>query len=82
MCRWRILPERWHCWGECDPGICAQGRQPSERLLRSRDDIFDQYSLQGCIDAFDALFELREQISVSGSQRTMLLFKRRQALEA
>ena len=48
-----------------------------KRLLRSRDDIFDQYTLQGCIDAFSPLFELREQIPVSGSQRTILLFKRK-----
>ena len=49
-----------------------------KRLLRSRDDIFDQYTLQGCIDAFESLFDLQDQISVSGSKRTLLLFKRKE----
>jgi len=48
-----------------------------KRLLRSRDDIFDQYTLQGCIDAFTQLYELRKKIPVRGSQRTILLFKRK-----
>jgi hypothetical protein len=48
-----------------------------KRLLRSRDDIFDNYNLQGLIDSFIPLFDLQEQIAVSGSQRTMLLFKRK-----
>ena len=52
-----------------------------KRLLRSRDDIFDTYTLQGCIDAFSPLFELRAQIPVSGSQRTILVFKCKNTLE-
>ncbi len=51
-----------------------------KRLLRSRDDIFDAYHLPGLIDAFSPLFELQKQVPVSGSQRTMLVFKRRQSI--
>lgn len=47
-----------------------------QRLLRSREDIFDQYTLQGCIAAFSEWFTLREQLSVPGSQRTILVFQR------
>ena len=35
-----------------------------KRLLRSRDDIFDTYHLQGLIDAFSPLFELQKQVPV------------------
>ena len=51
-----------------------------KRLLRSRDDIFDTYDLQGLIDAFSTHFELQKQVPVGGSQRTMLLFKRKKAI--
>lgn len=48
-----------------------------KRLLRSRDDIFDNYTLDGLIDAFAPLFDLQEKIPVAESQRTMLVFKRK-----
>ncbi len=52
-----------------------------KRLLRSRNDIFDAYTLQGCMDAFKDLFDLQKQIPVNGSQRTILVFKRKKMKE-
>jgi ribosomal protein L11 methylase PrmA len=46
-----------------------------KRLLRTREDIFDQYTLEGLKQAFAAYYELVKEIPVQGSQRTMLLFK-------
>lgn len=48
-----------------------------KRLLRSRDDIFDDYTLEGLIRAFEPLFKLEDQKPVAESQRTLLLFKRK-----
>jgi len=48
-----------------------------KRLLKSRDDIFNQYSLNGLLKAFEPFFELEKSIPVSESQRTILLFKRK-----
>lgn len=48
-----------------------------KRLLRSREDIFDHYTLAGLIDSFKPFFDVQEQISVSGSRRTIFLFKRK-----
>lgn len=47
-----------------------------KRLLRSRDDIFSDYSLDGVLNAFSAFYQLEKQTPVPGSARTMLLFKR------
>lgn len=52
-----------------------------KRLLRSRDDIFDTYHLQGLLDAFSPVFDLQEQVPVSGSERTIFLFKRKKTIE-
>lgn len=46
-------------------------------LLRSRQDIFPNYHLDGFKDAFAAKFELIEEVVVAGSDRTMLRFKTR-----
>lgn len=48
-----------------------------KRLLRSRDDIFTDYSLDGLLSAFAENFQLEKQAPVPGSMRTLLLFKRR-----
>ncbi len=48
-----------------------------QRLLRSREDIFDQYTLTGLLEAFAPFFELEQQLPVQGSVRTLLLFKRK-----
>jgi ribosomal protein L11 methylase PrmA len=48
-----------------------------KRLLQSRDDIFDHYTLEGLLKAFEPLFDLEKTIPVPESQRTMLLFKRK-----
>jgi SAM-dependent methyltransferase len=46
-----------------------------KRLLRTREDIFDQYTLEGLKQAFAAYYVLEKEIPVQGSERTMLLFK-------
>jgi len=48
-----------------------------KRLLQSRDDIFDHYTLDGLLEAFEPLFALEKSISIPESQRTVLLFKRK-----
>lgn len=48
-----------------------------KRLLRSRDDIFGDYTLSGLIGAFELYYILEKQMPVPGSQRMMLLFKRK-----
>lgn len=48
-----------------------------QRLLRSRDDIFPDYHLEGLVAALDPVLALEEQVPVPGSQRTLLLFRRR-----
>lgn len=48
-----------------------------KRLLRSREDIFPDYSLEGLTDAFEPFFEIQKRIPVPESQRTIFLFKRR-----
>ena len=47
------------------------------RLLRSRDDIFDQYHLEGFVATFENDFVLRKQAPVSGSKRVMFLFEQK-----
>ena len=48
-----------------------------KRLLQSRDDIFDHYTLEGLLKAFEPLFDLEKSIPILKSHRTMLLFKRK-----
>ncbi|MHC1739545.1 MAG: SAM-dependent methyltransferase [Anaerolineaceae bacterium] len=46
-----------------------------KRLLRTRADIFHQYTLEGLLHAFEPYFKLVKQTPIANSQRTMLLFK-------
>lgn len=46
-----------------------------QRLLSAREDIFPNYTLEGCIEAFKEFYPTVEKYDVSGSCRTMLLFK-------
>jgi len=48
-----------------------------KRLLQSRDDIFDHYTLDGLLKAFEPFFDLEKSIPIPESQRTLLLFKRK-----
>ena len=47
------------------------------RLLQSRDDIFDHYTLEGLLKSFEPLFDLEKTIPVPETKHTMLLFKRK-----
>jgi hypothetical protein len=48
-----------------------------KRMLASRDDIFQDYTIEGFIRAFSKDFKLRKQIPVGGSTRTVFLFERK-----
>jgi len=48
-----------------------------KRLLSSREDIFENYNDQGFIKAFQHDFELLDQVQVTGTYRTIFLFKRK-----
>lgn len=48
-----------------------------KRLLASRVDIFPDYNLEGLKRAFETRFKLNEEQKVPGSERTLLLFKRK-----
>ncbi len=48
-----------------------------QRLLRSRDDIFGEYTLSGLLEAFEPYFDLRKQYSIPESRRTIILFQRK-----
>jgi SAM-dependent methyltransferase len=48
-----------------------------KRLLQSRDDIFDHYTLEGTLQAFEHYFDLEENIPIPGTKRTLLLLKRK-----
>lgn len=48
-----------------------------KRMLRSRDDIFDQYSLDGLLSEFEPYFTLEKRIPIDECERTILLFKRK-----
>lgn len=45
-----------------------------QRLLRSREDIFDTYTVDGFEAAFEPYFDLIERRSVTGSERILYLF--------
>ena len=48
-----------------------------QRLMAARQNVFPNYTLEGCIAAFtDANFILREQFSITDSLRTLLIFTR------
>ena len=48
-----------------------------QKLLRSREDIFDQYTKEGFEQAFEAHFIIREAIAVKDSKRTLYLLQSR-----
>ncbi|MCL2004853.1 MAG: hypothetical protein FWG73_01700 [Planctomycetaceae bacterium] len=48
-----------------------------QRLLSAREDIFPDYDLAHCIEAFSRHFQSCEQFPISGSTRTILFFCRR-----
>lgn len=48
-----------------------------KRLLASREDIFQDYTIEGFKQAFSKDFELRKQTPVEGSIRTVFLFERK-----
>lgn len=48
-----------------------------QRLMAARKNVFSNYTLEGCITAFqEANFTLREQFSLADSLRTLLVFTR------
>ena len=48
-----------------------------QRLMAARQNVFPDYTLEGCIAAFqEAHFTLQEQFSLTGSLRTLLVFTR------
>jgi hypothetical protein len=46
-----------------------------QRLLRSREDIFDRYTVSGFEADFRNYFEIMEQTQVPGSERILYLMK-------
>jgi hypothetical protein len=48
-----------------------------KRLLATRKDIFDQYTVEGFETAFTGYFEIIEKAPIPGSERTLYLFKSR-----
>ena len=46
-----------------------------QRLLRSREDIFDRYTVAGFEADFKAYFDILEQTPVPGSERILYLMK-------
>jgi hypothetical protein len=49
----------------------------TQRLLASRRDVFDQYSIDHFRAAFAAEFEIREEARIEDSLRTLFLLVRR-----
>ena len=54
-----------------------KGDSQVQKLLASREDIFPDYTLEGFTRAFLTCFDLRRQIPLSGTQRTVFLFEKR-----
>lgn len=50
-----------------------------QKLLRSRDDIFPEYHLEGFKAAFAPYFYLEQEMPIEGSARTLILYRKRQA---
>lgn len=48
-----------------------------QKLLATREDIFPDYTEQGCKDAFAKYYTLQKEEKVKGSKRTVYLFKRK-----
>jgi SAM-dependent methyltransferase len=51
-----------------------------QRMLATRVDIFDNYTLEGLLAAYDPYFTLVERREISGSMRTVLLFARKESI--
>ena len=51
-----------------------------QRMLATRADVFDQYSLDALQSAYDPYFTLMECKTVRNSKRALLLFARKGAL--
>jgi len=49
-----------------------------QKLLKSREDIFDQYTTEGFEQAFEMYYAIREVIPVKESERTLYLLKKRE----
>jgi hypothetical protein len=49
-----------------------------QKLLKSREDIFDQYTKEGFEQAFEPYYWLRESIPVHDSERTLYLYQKRE----
>ena len=54
-----------------------KGDSQVKRLLASRKDIFDTYSVEGFENAFQSVFSLEKKESIPGSDRILYLFKRK-----
>jgi len=48
-----------------------------QRLLAARENVFPDYHLQGCLDAFSRLFTLEARHTVRDSLRTLLVLRKR-----
>lgn len=46
------------------------------RMMSAREDIFPNYHLTGCLDAFNQHFNCLEQIKITNSERTLLVMKK------
>jgi hypothetical protein len=51
-----------------------------KKLLASREDVFTGYTLHHCLDAFTQYFEVKARVKITGSQRSLIFFKRKHAL--
>lgn len=49
----------------------------AQRLLASRDDVFDDYTVENFEKSFGQCFRIREAVRIEGSERTMYLMDRR-----
>ena len=48
-----------------------------QRLLATREDVFDDYTEAGFRAAFDRRFEIRETVPIEGTHRTLFRMRRR-----
>jgi ribosomal protein L11 methylase PrmA len=54
-----------------------KGDSQVERMLRTREDVFDQYHIEAFERAFETVFSIERRSQVEGSQRTLYLMRRR-----
>ena len=50
-----------------------------QRLLSSREDIFDTYDIQNFRAAFEEAFEIRKEVEIPGTKRTLFLMTKKGA---